>query len=193
MRQACQDTRSDACRGHIDAALAGSAVQLELIGRQLLPENYAAGADLNAQASRLARNVIVADVKAACLADAVCRQKQDDINGVVLLGTVGLITAPMLPALGSAAAAWIVANPVTAVQLGIISAETAAALATGAVNPGSLAEGMFATAAAGSIKFVGGAAGGTANVKIVVASFMQPRAVYPCLSIEPGRLICARG
>lgn len=65
LRQACQDTRSDACRGQIDAALAGSVVQMELIGRQLLPENYAAGADLNAQASRLARNFIVADTKAA--------------------------------------------------------------------------------------------------------------------------------
>ena len=46
-----------------------------------------------------------------------------------------------------------------ATQLGIITAETAAALASGAVSPGSLAEGMFVVAAAGSIKFVGSASG----------------------------------
>jgi hypothetical protein len=128
---------------------------MDLVAAGNLPANYAAGADLNAQANRLARNVIVGDIRAACLADATCQQKQDNLNGVLLLGTAGLVTIPLLPSLGSAAAAWIVANPVMALQLGIVSAETAAALATGAVSPNSLAEGMFAVAATGSIRFAG--------------------------------------
>ena len=163
MLQACQDTTSAACRAHFAAALEGSRTQMDLVIAGNLPANYAAGADLNAQATRLARNVIMADIRAACLADLACRQKQDNLNGALMLGTMGLLTAPLLPSLGSAAAAWIVANPVMALQLGIITAETAAALATGAVSPGSLAEGMFAVAAAGSIKFVG-PAGGARNL-----------------------------
>ena len=101
MRQACEDTNSAACRGHVAAALEGSGAQMELVAAGNLPANYCAGADLNAQATRLARNVIAADIRAACLADLACRQKQDNINGALMLGTIGLITAPMLPSLGS--------------------------------------------------------------------------------------------
>ncbi len=67
----------------------------------------------------------------------------------------GVITGGIgLAALAPEVAAWVLANPILANTLGIITVDTAAALKSGAILPGSAAEGLAARAAGASFSRV---------------------------------------
>ena len=64
------------------------------------------------------------------------RVAQLTVGSTAVSGLVALAgTAPVL-------AGWILSNPDTAVQTGLIAAETGAAIASGAITPGSVTEGL---------------------------------------------------
>ena len=151
MRQACTDLNSASCLNHVNDALLGSSTQQQLIEKGELPAGYFSQQnDLNAAAREYGRKIVVDEVKAICAADPECVRRGDVAKITALGATAGLLA---LPTVTSSMAAWVVANPVTAVQLGVIGAETAAAIVSGTVSPGSVAEGWLAIAATSGVKF----------------------------------------
>jgi filamentous hemagglutinin len=149
MRSTCDaDINSPACRNIVNQAAAGTATQKELASARLLPENYLAGSDLNASANLYVRRAMVTDITTACTKSPECVARGDTAKMVAGVIAAGVITGGAgLTALAPEIAAWVLANAPLANSLGIITAETAAAITTGAVTVGSVAEGLAAKAA----------------------------------------------
>lgn len=95
LREACtQDLNGEACRTHIQTALAGSATQTQLVASGQLPEQYLGGSDLNANARVTARNALRSDIQRICANTPGCQAKSQ--AALLALGSALLDFVPVI-------------------------------------------------------------------------------------------------
>jgi hypothetical protein len=145
LKAACDSNiDSPACRAMISDAAQGTATQIKLVQDGIngvkLPESYLAGGDFNASFRLYQAKAIASDINAACAQDPSCVQRGDTAKTVAAILADGALTATGLVAVGPEVLVWILSNPIAAVQAGLVTAETAAAIVTGSMAPSVLTQ-----------------------------------------------------